>query len=79
MSQDLFVEPCYIRATHRYAFRSGEWAEVAGVKLACQRPCYLVLFNDGKTDLWPIEDPMASYEFSSERLAPLPEQQGAVR
>lgn len=58
------VEPCYIRATHPYAFRSDEWAEVVGVKMVNKRPCWLVLFRDGRTDLWPVEDPVAGYEFS---------------
>lgn len=71
MSQDLFVEPCYIRAMHRQAFRFGDWAEVAGVKMARGRPCYLVLWNDGRSDLWPVDDQAACYEFSAKRPKPI--------
>lgn len=69
---EVFSHPCYIRARHRYAFRSGEWAEICGVKLANLRPCFLVLFDDGKTDLWPIADAAAQYEFSHKQLKPHP-------
>ena len=57
-----------IRATHRYAFRSGEWAGLKGITplpgyREGERPCYLVEFADAMTDFWPVEDPDAGYEF----------------
>ncbi len=65
---DVFAEPCYIMSTHRYQYRSGEWAEIVGVKLANKSPCYLVLFPDGKTDLWVLDDETAEYKFSAKRF-----------
>ena len=57
-----------VRATHPYAFRSGEWAQIVGVdESQYERPCFLVVFPDGATDSWACVDPLAGYEF--ERLA----------
>lgn len=64
---DLFVEPCYIRGRHQYVFRSGEWAVITGVLLANKRPCFSVMFDDGKSDLWPVEDAVADYEFAAKQ------------
>ena len=63
----------YIRATHHYSFRSGQWARITGVVYATPkgyptRPCYTIRFIDGKTDEWPIDDPQAGYEFSGYAL-----------
>lgn len=68
--REVFAEPCYIRATHQAAFRHLEWALICGVQLVNLRPCYLVMFDDGKTDLWPTSDPDAGYEFSSKKWRP---------
>jgi len=62
-----------IRSTHRYAYRSGEWAILVGVKVmeitnfmeTVTRPCYLVMFPDGVTDSWPIFDPDVKYEYQN--------------
>lgn len=58
----------FIRSTHRYAFRNGEWARLRGTAALPvrgeDRPCYLVEFDDGVTDFWPVEDPGNPYEFS---------------
>lgn len=71
---DIFTQDLYIRATHPYGFRSGQWAKVTGVRyLPKQSPprerparaVYVVQFVDGFTDLWPIYDPSDPYEFSS--------------
>jgi len=55
-----------IRATHRYAFRSGEWARLTGTvdDPETGRRCYSVMFPDGATDWWPVGDDNAGYEFS---------------
>jgi hypothetical protein len=55
-----------IRATHHYAFRSGEWADLLTTVEAYGRPCYLVEFPDGVTDFWPVDDADHGYEFSEE-------------
>jgi hypothetical protein len=58
--------PARIRGTHHHSFRSGEWADIIGVRMAFleiapPRPCFLVQFEDGKTDLIAICD-SANYE-----------------
>lgn len=58
-----------IRANHRYAFRSGEWARIVGVSVqypaigVVPRICFDVEFLDGATDQWPVEDQGYQYEF----------------
>jgi hypothetical protein len=58
--------PGFIRQQHPYGFRSGHWAQVIGTSTAegagCL--CWLVVFPDGRTDCWPVEDPSAGYEFA---------------
>jgi hypothetical protein len=54
-----------IRATHPYAFRSGEWATLCCVVPGPGRDCYLVEFDDGATDFWPVHDLAHGYEFRS--------------
>ena len=57
-----------IRAMHRYAFRSGEWATLKGLASLPvregepDRDCYLVEFDDGVTDFWPVDDADHGYE-----------------
>jgi hypothetical protein len=65
------VRYCYIRATHPYGYRSGQWAKITGVEwsLAYQRPVYAVTFVDGITDYWPVTDGNDPYEFSAEPRA----------
>lgn len=67
MSEDL-TKVKRIRATHHYAFRSGEWAELVGTMDDPEtgRRQYAVKFPDGATDWWPVDDTAAGYEFSEE-------------
>lgn len=66
-----------IRATHPDAFRSGEWARITGVIVSgfpCkgengvshmeQNVCFAVEFLDGASDIWPVGDKAAGYEFT---------------
>lgn len=58
-----------IRATHPYAFRSGQWASLAGVMRVPgfpggDRECYLVEFPDGATDFWVATAARQDYEFA---------------
>lgn len=59
------VVECYIRSTHHYGFRSGQWAKIVdfGWHDGADRPCFVVEFIDGKRDEWPYEDDSAGYEF----------------
>lgn len=61
--------PVEIRATHPYGFRWGEWATVIGLVWSNNRLCWHVMFPDGKTDTWVVEDPSDPYEF---RPLPIP-------
>jgi hypothetical protein len=54
-----------IRATHHYAFRSGQWARLVTTVPGPSGDCYLVEFPDGVTDIWSVEDTGWGYEFSS--------------
>jgi hypothetical protein len=51
-----------VRQTHPYGYRSGEWAKVLTIVESHGRDCWLVLFEDGNTDWWPITDDVAGYE-----------------
>jgi hypothetical protein len=58
-----------VRATHWAAYRSGKWARLAGTTVLHGFPeggrlCYLVMFEDGAADFWPVEDRCAGYEFA---------------
>lgn len=58
-----------IRATHRYGFRAGQWADLIGTTRAdiggkVARELYVVRFpDDGYVDLWAEIDPSDAYEF----------------
>lgn len=54
----------WIRSCHWAQYRRGEWARIVMVVEARERPCYLVEFIDGATDLWVVDDPAAAYEFA---------------
>lgn len=48
-------EILWIRGTHPYAFRSGEWAKVVTTVPSNDRECWFVEWPDGVTDFFPIE------------------------
>lgn len=56
------TEKAYIIGTHPYSFRSGEPAEIIGVKLVTPssdikcRLCYEIEFSDGFKDSIAVED-----------------------
>jgi hypothetical protein len=52
-----------IKGTHPYTFRTGEWAVIRSVVPGSDRNCYLVEFEDGATDFWPVDDSVEPYEF----------------
>lgn len=52
-----------IRATHHYAFRSGEWADLFSIQYDDEgRALYVVEFEDGAQDVWPAWDLQHGYE-----------------
>jgi hypothetical protein len=61
------VEVVFIRGTHSYSFRCGEWARIVGVewvtpeKLSPARLCYRILYDDGLFDFVGMGDAL-NYE-----------------
>lgn len=51
-----------IRSQHLHAYKSGEWGDLTGVALHNGRPCYEIRWGTD-TDLWPVVDLDADYEF----------------
>lgn len=51
-----------IRGTHRYSFRSGEWAALVGYVMVIPddsnepRQAFMVRYNDGTVDYIPVSD-----------------------
>lgn len=56
------MKDTYVRGQHPACYRAGEWARIVQTVTARERDCWLVLFEDGKTDTWVIDDPWADYE-----------------
>lgn len=63
-----------IRSRHPQAFRSGQWGQIVGVREVTvtvnnRRPCFEVKWDASdsldKTDLWPVEDAAARYQFAT--------------
>ena len=56
------IEKAYLIGTHAYSFRSGEPAEIIGVKLVTPssdlkcRLCYEIEFSDGHKDFVVVKD-----------------------
>lgn len=54
--------PAFLVGTHPYAFRSGEAAEIVGVKTVfpkngrTPRPCFEVKYQDGVIDYTPVSE-----------------------
>ncbi len=66
--EDIYTEhhewSAYIRHTHPYGYRNGQWAEVFDVIIHTGRPCFVVRFIDNSFDIWPIYFDNEHYEFS---------------
>lgn len=59
--EDLKISPAMIRGIHPYSFRSGEWATIVGLVVCGKdypggRLNYMVMFDDGTVDYWPVCD-----------------------
>jgi hypothetical protein len=59
-----------IRSNHPYAFRSGRWARIVTQSVIPDvhpdRGLFQIQFEDGYTDWWPVNDPVAEYEYRDE-------------
>lgn len=54
----------FVRARHPYAYRSGEWAQIVGTIERDGERLWLVIWPDGATDEWVVNDDVADYELS---------------
>lgn len=45
--------------THRYT----PWAHISMTLPSRSGECWLVTFIDGAVDVWPVDDPVAGYQF----------------
>jgi len=64
------TQKAFLVGTHRCSFQAGKPGEIVGVVVATPegneaRACYLVRFEDGKEDCFPIADSQ-NYEIISE-------------
>ena len=54
------TKPAYYTGVHPYSFRSGEYAEIIGIRMFNHRygwrPYFMLLYHDGTIDYSPIED-----------------------
>lgn len=58
-----FATMIYIRGTHPYAFRSGEWAHLFSIQHNDEgQDLWVVEFDDGEMDVWPSWDVLAGYD-----------------
>lgn len=62
-----------IRSRHSLAFHSGEWGTIEGVTFITPpnlspRACYVVRFDNGDRNYWPVNDDTAEYEFRAQEM-----------
>jgi hypothetical protein len=61
----------YIRGTHPYHYRSGEWAHLFSIQHNEDgQDIWIVEFDDGAMDAWPSWDTGAQYEVRVQVEAP---------
>lgn len=53
-----------IRQTHKDGYRSGQWAELTSIQPSrdTDQDLWVVMFDDGKMDVWPSWDTSAGYQ-----------------
>ncbi|SEB36689.1 hypothetical protein SAMN04490220_0430 [Rhodococcus jostii] len=52
-----------IRTTYRSHWAYARWATIVAVVPSLGRPCWMVEFSDGVTDVWPFREADRGYEF----------------
>jgi hypothetical protein len=53
----------FITANNVDGFRFGQWARLSGLTTMRGNECYVVTFDDGTIDYWPVVDPWDDYKF----------------
>ena len=61
----------WIRGTHPYSYRSGQWAHLFSIQWDEEgKDLWVVEFPDGDTDVWPSWDTAAGYDVRVQVEAP---------
>lgn len=57
----------FITSNHVDGYRYGRWALLKGLTTLNGKECYIVQFNDGVIDYWPVVDPWDDYRFKQNK------------
>lgn len=53
----------HIKSDHPYAYKTGQWATIVDAREGTDRNLWMLIWPDGKTDSWVVDDPTADYKF----------------
>ncbi|AHK30842.1 hypothetical protein OPAG_03950 [Rhodococcus opacus PD630] len=56
----------FVRRSNKHGYRTGQWAQIVMPVPVDNRDCWLVIYQDGETDVIPIDNHSDQYTFSSE-------------
>ncbi|WAM19068.1 hypothetical protein [Rhodococcus sp. JS3073] len=56
----------FVRRNTKHGYRTGQWAQIVMTVPSENRDCWLVVYQDGETDVIPIDNHTDQYEFHSE-------------
>lgn len=55
----------FVRRRGAHGYRTGHWAQIVMTVPSRDRECWLVVYQDGETDVLPITEHTGTYEFCS--------------
>jgi hypothetical protein len=58
----------FVRRSNKHGYRTGQWAQIVMTVPSRNRDCWLVIYQDGETDVIPIDNHTDQYVFSSEPI-----------
>ena len=56
----------FVRRNNQHGYRTGQWAQILMTVPSRDHDCWLVAYQDGETDVIPIDDHTDQYTFRSE-------------
>nr|WP_271209246.1 hypothetical protein [Rhodococcus wratislaviensis]GLK33740.1 hypothetical protein GCM10017611_05820 [Rhodococcus wratislaviensis] len=56
----------FVRRSNKHGYRTGQWAQIVMTVPSDGRDSWLVIYQDGETDVIPIDNHTHRYEFRSE-------------
>ncbi|OUS88554.1 hypothetical protein CA951_37945 [Rhodococcus sp. NCIMB 12038] len=56
----------FVRRNNPHGYRTGQWAQIVMTVPSHDRDCWLVVYQDGETDVIPIDNHENLYSFRSE-------------